>query len=425
MDTRNAAASGVYGVPNNLCIAHFPPCESPTTKMTHAHKGACIHTLQRLSPMKHPCFHYLLWFASLMHVLCNVPPPHVGWFNMTAAGITDLSACGNFPTCVNYEAQALVFSISGLLNRGAPVLLLDTGAMNYDAPESDATWKAYFEAEKGFSFTTIAADVCSLVDHFKSELAGAAVQYKSDGWSVFLAMTYSGVFGPLPVSQQLAGRYACLASLTAAYHIPEFSNHTQAYEWAKESLLPLTSLDIVFNANFFPSNTRQALMSVDYPVMQRAFIMNIQPCWEMVGSPPCSYSQTSDTLLFTSILRTRSNLVSLWGWSDPEHAYTNATTHAGGAVFCTFSTSNLAFWAAVSRWSGNKGAPAPRHQHVHPSPEGDAVYIAFETNEGDTPRILTSQFLSQWMSPHRGSVPIAWAVDPMLAGAVGGSLSRP
>jgi hypothetical protein len=123
--------------------------------------------------------------------------------------------------------------------------------------------------------------------------------------------------------------------------------------------------------------------------------------------------------LFTSILRSRNNLVNVWGWSDPEHAYTNVTTHAGGAVFCTFSTSNLAFWAAVANWSGSKGAPVPHHSRTHVYPEGDAVYIAFETNEGDTPRILTSQFLSQWMSPRRGSVPVAWAVDPMLGGGFG------
>lgn len=41
-------------------------------------------------------------------------------------------------------------------------------------------------------------------------------------------------------------------------------------------------------------------------------------------------------------------------------------------------------------------------------------YLAFETNEGDTPRILTSQFTSAWLSPHRGSVPISWAVDSFL-----------
>ena len=44
----------------------------------------------------------------------------------------------------------------------------------------------------------------------------------------------------------------------------------------------------------------------------------------------------------------------------------------------------------------------------------DNVYLLFETNEGDTPRILSSQFTSAWLSPNRGSVPIGWALDPLL-----------
>jgi hypothetical protein len=41
----------------------------------------------------------------------------------------------------------------------------------------------------------------------------------------------------------------------------------------------------------------------------------------------------------------------------------------------------------------------------------------FETNEGDTPRIVTSQFTGAWLSPDRGSVPVAWAVDPCVFAA--------
>ena len=42
-------------------------------------------------------------------------------------------------------------------------------------------------------------------------------------------------------------------------------------------------------------------------------------------------------------------------------------------------------------------------------------YVTFETNEGDTPRIVVSAFGSSWASPKRGSVPVAWAVDPLLS----------
>ena len=39
----------------------------------------------------------------------------------------------------------------------------------------------------------------------------------------------------------------------------------------------------------------------------------------------------------------------------------------------------------------------------------------FETNEGDTPRIIVSAFGSSWASSQRGSLPVAWAIDPVLA----------
>ena len=39
----------------------------------------------------------------------------------------------------------------------------------------------------------------------------------------------------------------------------------------------------------------------------------------------------------------------------------------------------------------------------------------FETNEGDTPRAVVSAMASAWAQPERGSAPIAWAMDPVLA----------
>ena len=39
----------------------------------------------------------------------------------------------------------------------------------------------------------------------------------------------------------------------------------------------------------------------------------------------------------------------------------------------------------------------------------------FETNEGDTPRIVVSAFSSSWASPQRGTIPVAWAVDALIS----------
>ena len=82
-------------------------------------------------------------------------------------------------------------------------------------------------------------------------------------------------------------------------------------------------------------------------------------------------------------------------------------------MFCSFRTANLAYFASLS--SIRRTAPLPLPQHDRGQAlDPDTLYLLFETNEGDTPRILTSQMDSAWMSPARGSVPIAWAVDPLL-----------
>jgi hypothetical protein len=70
-----------------------------------------------------------------------------------------------------------------------------------------------------------------------------------------------------------------------------------AYQWALQSLLPFAAADIVFNADFYPrSDVPQfMLLSADYPIRQRAFVMNIDACWYMVDQPPCNASQVEET----------------------------------------------------------------------------------------------------------------------------------
>lgn len=82
-------------------------------------------------------------------------------------------------------------------------------------------------------------------------------------------------------------------------------------------------------------------------------------------------------------------------------------------MFCSFATDNLSFWKYLGEILNSTPMTLPRHDSGR-ALERKKVYLAFETNEGDTPRILTSQFTSAWLSPNRGTVPISWAVDPLL-----------
>jgi hypothetical protein len=50
-------------------------------------------------------------------------------------------------------------------------------------------------------------------------------------------------------------------------------------------------------------------------------------------------------------------------------------------------------------------------------------YLTFVTNEGDTPRIVDSLFGAAWASAKRGSIPIGWAIDPVIGEQFPGALS--
>lgn len=329
----------------------------------------------------------------------------------------------------DYELQALVYSLQGIANRGTPRLFYDTGSLDLDYPDSDRQWAQYLSAEKGVVFTTISSgDVCALVRAFASgadAVVNTTVWYASDGFSIYPALTAAGVYDALPVSAGLAARYpACLDPAVApptALNLTTlgWANEFDGYGWAMEHLLPRCAKDIVFNANHYHNAeaSNNPMMSVDYPISKRAFIMNLCPLWvcdDLDCHPPSTRKGTpEETKWFVNVLSHMDELVSVWGWSDPEHAYTNITAHAGGTVFCTFSSPNLSLWRALGELLGESGHP------VHNVDAGlqynaSKIYVMSETNEGDTPRILTSQFTSAWLSPNRGSVPVGWAVDPLL-----------
>jgi hypothetical protein len=60
---------------------------------------------------------------------------------------------------------------------------------------------------------------------------------------------------------------------------------------------PMVAAD-VFNGS---DNAGLVVMSADYPIANRAFIMNLEPCWYMVGSPPCTALQVKETDLFSQV----------------------------------------------------------------------------------------------------------------------------
>ena len=330
---------------------------------------------------------------------------------------------------LSYNEQSLIYSIQGIVNKNEePELFLNTGHMDLDFPKSDLLWKQYFEKTRNIEFdTTIETNnLCSLINHFQNKFKNGIVIYsESDNFTLYPSLTLAGLNSVLPISDVIYEKYydSCLRNFPIHLNFTkmEFSNKFAMYRWAIDTLLPNCSKTILFNADNYPNAVAQAkfttIMSVDYAISQRAFIMNLCPLWKCQPKL-CGTTRKAtpkDTELFIEIIKASDKLVSVFGWSDPEYSYTNITSHAGGAVFCSFSTPNLSYWDAISKYFNVKPLPLPiKDNDLQHKLDASKTYLIFETNEGDTPRILSSQFTSAWVSPNRGSVPIAWAIDPYL-----------
>ena len=249
-------------------------------------------------------------------------------------------------------------------------------------------------------------------------------------WALPIAATVASQQRLVPVTDAMRARFACLAALPVVTDLrtaPWATNATAAWEWAFATLLPLASTTVAFNLYHFGSwidsdpQSNATLANIDFAVQQGAFIMN----FATPGNPA-----TEVNPLFATALANMQPLFSVYGWSDnefglvwmttqsgasPNGTSRNAAAGGGGAVFCSFATPNLSFWRRMPLPDGRTSArPLPV------SDRGMALdrskrYVLLETNEGDTPRIVVSAFSKSWTDPRRGSLPVSWSIDPVLA----------
>ena len=345
----------------------------------------------------------------------------------------DLDAAAELYT-FQYEELSLVFTLQGLANRrsnniamGAdgPALLLNAAFMNFDWPGADVYWKDLLQQEGRVHFTNVSnLSLCGLVETVKGrvpEVFKGAVLYENampsgHGYTLPMALTIAAQETLLPVTEDLRAKHTCLTSINVEYDLrieahPNMTNRSTAWRWAIKELLPKSSKDRIFNLYHFDPRYKSdpqsnaTLGNLDLAIQNNAFVMDLNP------------DEREDLQFMESIFAEMNDLFDAYGWAHNEHEWTRTVSVWGGVVFCSFSAPNLSFWAILAL---PPDAPSGRARKL---PTGDSgkilnrskYYLTFETNEGDTPRIIVSAFGSSWASPLRGSIPVAWAVDPVLS----------
>ena len=78
-------------------------------------------------------------------------------------------------------------------------------------------------------------------------------------------------------------------------------------------------------------------------------------------------------------------------------------------MFCAVEHQTFRF-GRVWRPVASQGHLAVSHVPQH-HPLRNKVYVTFQTNEGDTPKIVAGLFGGSWLNPNRGRVPIAWGIN--------------
>jgi hypothetical protein len=228
-------------------------------------------------------------------------------------------------------------------------------------------------------------------------------------------------FRGLPVVEDLRGRFA---------------DDLSAYRWALDHLMPACTKRLAFSAGHTHGDTwlggdPAITIGLDYPIAQKAFIFNLSPIggpWQHDGKPHPGYA--AEAKLFDEVMASLQRPAAVFGWSEPEDVYCGRISKDGNYILCA-GAPNLSFWARVPTASSpillrplRKDSPFPRGEGGRgvrfPRGEGgrgvrNKYYVTFQTNEGDTPKIVAGLMGGAWLSPQRGSVPIAWGIDPLLA----------
>ena len=345
------------------------------------------------------------------------------------SGSCPLCGCG-LPWCVDSRLLLLAslrtvvalccHSFDRVLHRRLP---------DFDWQGANPWWRAQLEKRGTATFhnvtdTTICGLISGLEQELKPPVVKGAVLYTSaeplgDGYTMPMALSLSSQQRLLPVTPEVVSAHPCLAKFPVQVDMqigkmPQMASREAAWRWAVDELLPNASTSVVFNIYHYwagkglagykiDPQSNATVGNLDYAVQHKAFILDLDP--------------DLDASLMAEILGSKhlQPQFDAFGWHRDENGWVRQVTIGGGTVYCSFASPNLSFWAllkaATSSGKARKLPSGDSGSALDPS----KYYVTFETNEGDTPRIVLSAFGSSWASPQRGSIPVAWAVDALLS----------
>jgi hypothetical protein len=344
-----------------------------------------------------------------------------------------------------FNAQVAVLALQGLANRAAPRLFLD--ALVFWSSNASQAWLRdnYIAPRLGFTFATVAPPepgglLCALLEALPAGTVAGLALYDDAALdaSRWLAVTSGALQALLPATRAMiadALLAPCLGPLPVVvdYSDPAArggaASNVAAVAWAERALRPACDATSAYSAGHRYADAVESVdlggdpaidIGLDLAVARRFFTFNLSPD---AGKYPAHAAQWQAVVASLAGAGGADDVPNLFGWAEPEPTMTWSTSKAGGAVVCD-GAPNLSFWAALALESGahNGAAPAAAAASLQlpynrngEALDDSACYVAVQSNEGDTPKIAAALEQGVWLDPRRGSVPVAWGVDPITA----------
>jgi hypothetical protein len=367
----------------------------------------------------------------------------------TAARVVDISE-------MTPEERLAVLAIQGLANReGTRVFLQTRDAIRWNQIEYERDneekggrlwsqadidrlrplyhnttdyWMAYFSRTGVATFTP--ATLAELFKEFAPDIQGA-ILYEKLNDDLAIAGTMAGLENAIPMTpsihealeKEIGAVIPVVFDVRSLYpgYDPKSERRIEAHRWAIKNLLPRCEKSAALSRDkTYGRNEHDTLIDADLAIRNRWMIFDLtfmseetrtggkrdKPHPEWGFTPP-------DTPLLIEILQSLDQpYPPIYGWGRPyESALIRRLAINGGVKICT-GNGNASFFQSLPPGDGDFAQIKPHAENVELE---NKVYVAFATNEGDTLKYLTGLVNGgTWLQSERGSIPINWAMDPLL-----------
>ncbi len=346
-----------------------------------------------------------------------------------AAAQTDYPAVLFDGTGTSPEEKLVAMTLAGIVNRDSARLYLLNVYETWSFGRTDETWRDLYQQRGGVRFDSLAS-LQALIQRFRPFLRGAITYDSARTWGNFPGQTFrwqgevaaslGGLTDRLPLSPTAASMLELGVSdsvlvedhfdgdapvwvpgrLELAFHpwnntlLTEENRYLTLLNWGVTNLLPRANPECFYIREI-----------TDWAVQRRMFQVNLAGTDALdMNSMPAARADVLERILNHLHAKNPASIFHIYGWIYPE-PMTQWFATFGASVHETL-LGNLSWHAAFP--TAPRAFTPPSRVDPDTVPLEQKHYVLFVSSEGDASNWVMSFQSGAWLSPARGSVPMAW-----------------